>query len=136
MSAVPETNLPTNRSSVSTSAASRMSDEENPSGFVRCKLPWIAGAGALVIFLVTLNHWMNLRSLPAAAKVAGWEWSLPHQAPLFYLVTLPIRLFPASIQPLVMNVFTAICAALTLALLARSIALLPHDRTHEQRQRE
>jgi tetratricopeptide (TPR) repeat protein len=29
-----------------------------------------------------------------------------------------------------------VCAVLTLALLARSVALLPHDRTHEQRQKE
>jgi tetratricopeptide (TPR) repeat protein len=32
--------------------------------------------------------------------------------------------------------FAAGCAALTLALLARSVALLPHDRTNEQRLRE
>jgi tetratricopeptide (TPR) repeat protein len=113
-----------------------MSDDENRMGFVRCKLPWIAGAGALLLFLVTLNHWVSLRSLPSAAKVAGWEWGLPLQAPLFYLVTYPIRWFPASVQALAMNGFTAICAALTLVLLARSVALLPHDRTHEQRLRE
>ncbi len=113
-----------------------MSDEDNRMGFVRCKLPWIAGAAAFALFLITLNHWVNLRSLPIAAKIAGWEWGLPIQAPLFFLVTLPLRWFPASIQPFAMNVFTALCATLTLVLLARSVALLPHDRTHEQRQRE
>lgn len=113
-----------------------MSDEDNRIGFVRCKLPWIAGAGVFALFLLTLNHWVNLRSLPTAAKVAGWEWGLPIQQPLFYLVTLPLKLFPASILPLAMNLFTALCAALTLVLLGRSVALLPHDRTHEQRQRE
>src|SRR6185436_6731168 len=136
MSALPETNLPTNRSSVSTKAASRMSDEDNRMGFVRCKLPWIAGAAAFALFLITLNQWVNLRSLPVAAKIASWEWGLPLQGPLFYLVTLPLKWFPAAVQPLAMNVFTAICAALTLVLLGRSVALLPHDRTHEQRQRE
>ena len=113
-----------------------MSDEENPRGFVRSKLPWIAGVGALVVFLVTLNHWVNLRSLPTAAKVAGWEWGLPVQAPLFFTATLPIRFLPAGVQALAMNLFAAVCAALTLVLLARSVALLPHDRTHEQRLRE
>src|ERR1019366_2908575 len=32
--------------------------------------------------------------------------------------------------------FSAVCAALTLGLLARSVALLPHDRTDAQRERE
>src|SRR5208282_2880746 len=32
--------------------------------------------------------------------------------------------------------FTALCAALTLGLLARSVRLLPHDRTRDQRLRE
>src|SRR5262249_11777483 len=35
-----------------------------------------------------------------------------------------------------LNGFAAGCAALTLVLLARSVALLPHDRTNEQRLRE
>jgi hypothetical protein len=35
-----------------------------------------------------------------------------------------------------LNLFTALCAALTLGLLARSVHLLPHDRTREQRLRE
>jgi len=114
-----------------------MSKEKNPQGgFVRSTLPWIAGAAALVVFLFTLNHWVNLRSLPVTAKVAGWELSLPGQWPLFYTITYPFRFFPAGIEPLALNAFTALCGALTIVLLARSVALLPHDRTHEQRQRE
>lgn len=113
-----------------------MSDEENPHGFVRSKLPWVLGVGAFLLFLATLNHWVNLRSLPTAARVAGWEGSLPTQQPLLHLVTYPVRFFPAALQPLVLNVFTALCAALSVLLLARSVALLPHDRTHEQRLRE
>ena len=35
-----------------------------------------------------------------------------------------------------LNVFTAVCAALTLAILARSVRLFSHDRTKEQRLRE
>ena len=37
---------------------------------------------------------------------------------------------------LALNLFSAACGVLTLALLARSVALLPHDRTDEQRRRE
>src|SRR5205807_1587784 len=46
------------------------------------------------------------------------------------------RWLPAKTVPYALNLFSAVCAALSLALLARSVMLLPHDRTHEQRQRE
>ena len=45
-------------------------------------------------------------------------------------------MLPEAWVPLALNLFSAVCAAATLALLARSVTLLPHDRTHEQRQRE
>jgi tetratricopeptide (TPR) repeat protein len=113
-----------------------MPKEENPQGFVRTKLPWMIAGGALLVFVLTINHWVNLRSLPVAGKITGWDWTLPVQWPLFYTLTYPFRFLPAGIQPLALNLFTAVCAALTLGLLARSVALLPHDRTHEQRTRE
>lgn len=113
-----------------------MSNEENPPGFVRSKLPWIVGAGTLVVFLLTLNHWVSLRSIAMTAKVAGWGSDLPMQWPLFLVLTFPFRFLPVGIQPIALNFFTALCAGVTVALLARSIALLPHDRTHEQRVRE
>jgi tetratricopeptide (TPR) repeat protein len=99
-------------------------------------LAWVAGAAALALYLVTLNHWVSLSSLPLVAKVTGWDWVLPIQAPLFYLVTYPFRLLPVAWQPVGLNVFSAVCAAFSLGLLARCVVLLPHDRTHEQRQRE
>jgi hypothetical protein len=113
-----------------------MQKEENPRAFVRTKLPWILTGVTLAVFLLTLNTWVNLRSLPVVAKITGWDWSLPIQYPLLFLVTYPISWLPATIQPLAANVLTAVFAALTLGLLARSVAILPHDRTHEQRQRE
>jgi tetratricopeptide (TPR) repeat protein len=113
-----------------------MSNDDNSQGFVRSKLPWIAGAGTLVVFLLTLNHWVSLRSLRMAASIAGWEMELPMQWPLFFTITYPFRFLPGGIQPIALNLFTALCAALTVALLARSVALLPQDRTHEQRIRE
>src|SRR5262249_45980847 len=56
--------------------------------------------------------------------------------PLSFLATLPIRLIPASHVPLAMNLLSAFFAAATLAVLARSVALLPHDRTEMERLRE
>jgi tetratricopeptide (TPR) repeat protein len=104
--------------------------------FVQSGLPWIVGAVAFLLYAATLNHWVTLDSLPFVAKVTGWDWTLPFQTPLFYVVTYPFRWLPGSLQPVALNLFSAICSALTLTLLARSVALLPHDRTHQQRQRE
>ncbi len=104
--------------------------------FVRARLPGLVAAGALLIYLITLNHWLSLSSLQQVAMVSGWTWQPPVHGPLFWLVTLPFRLLPAKLIPLALNLFAAVCAALTLALLARSVALLPHDRTHDQRHQE
>src|SRR5688572_12624784 len=131
-----ETNLPTSSRMVSTGSAPSMSNEDNTQGFVQTRLPWIAGAGTLIVFLLTLNHWVSLRSLGMTARIAGWDMDLPVQWPLFFTITYPFRFLPAGIQPIALNLFTALCGALTVALLARSIAILPQDRTHEQRIRE
>ena len=104
--------------------------------FVPALLPWLVAAGALAIYLVTLNHWMSLASLPHVARVSGWIWLPELNGPLFWLVTYPFRWLPARAIPLALNLFSAICAALTLALLSRSVALLPHDRSHDQRLKE
>jgi tetratricopeptide (TPR) repeat protein len=119
-----------------TSSASNMSSEPNRREFVSRRLPWIVGAGALIVFLVTLNQWLNLRNVGYVARVAGWEMELPVQWPLFFTLTFPFRFLPAGIQPMALNLFAVICATLTVVLLARSVALLPHDRTHDQRIRE
>lgn len=100
-------------------------------------LPWLAAMAVLMIYLVTLNHWVTTASIGTVAKIVQWDsWSLTLQAPLFFLLTYPIRWFPGSSQPFILNVFSALCASGALALLAKSIALLPHDRTRDQRIRE
>lgn len=96
----------------------------------------MVGGAALLVFLVTLNQWLNLRNVGFVARVAGWEMELPVQWPLFFTLTFPFRFLPAGIQPLALNLFAVICATLTVVLLGRSVALLPHDRTHDQRIRE
>jgi tetratricopeptide (TPR) repeat protein len=105
--------------------------------------PWLVVFGGLLLYGLTLNHWVSLKALLLMAQVTGWDWH-PYPlnwhpevvAPLFLVLTAPIRLLPVAWQPVTLNVFTAVCAALTLGLLARSVRLLPHDRTREQRLRE
>ncbi len=104
--------------------------------FISSKLPWLIAGGAFLVYLVTLNHWVSLSNMPTVARASGWVWQPQLYGPLFWLATFPFRWLPTSTIPVALNLFAAICATLTLALLARSVRLLPHDRTHEQRQRE
>ena len=101
--------------------------------FARDTLPWVVGAAALVVYLVTLNHWVTLSNLQLVTRVNGWNWQPPIIQPLLVLLTYPFRWLPAAWVPLALNIFTAICASLTLGTLARSVALLPHDRVEQQR---
>src|ERR1035437_3236820 len=106
-----------------------MDSKTTKGNFVRPFLPWTVAAGMLLVYLVTLSHWVTLSSLPLLGQVAGWDWPKNNLGPLHFLVTYPFRWLPVNWLPVVLNLFAAICAALTLALLARSVALLPHDRT-------
>src|ERR1035441_2602388 len=101
--------------------------------FSRDGLPWIVGAAALAVYLVTLNHFVTLTSLALVNRVSGLDWHPMLSQPLACLLTFPFRWLPAGCVPLALNAFTAVCAALTLATLARSVALLPHDRMEQQR---
>lgn len=89
-----------------------------------------------VVYLLTLEHGVTPANLVSVTQISGWDWRPAISGPLTFLATYPLRWLPASLLPLGLNVFAALCASLTLALLARSVMLLPHDRTHEQRQRE
>ena len=112
-------------------------DEFAPTkSFVRSWLPWLIAAAALVIYAATLNHWVTVESVGYVSRIGDWDWQPGLFPPAYYLVTAPFRLLPANVLPIALNLFSAVCATLTLALLARSVALLPHDRTHEQRERE
>jgi tetratricopeptide (TPR) repeat protein len=101
--------------------------------FVRDGLPWAVGAAALAAYLATLNHWMTLSSLPQVARANGWDWQPMLSRPLLYLLTCPFGRLPEGWVPVALNGFAALCACLTLAMLARSVALLPHDRVEQQR---
>lgn len=104
--------------------------------FVPRLLPWFLAALALVVYLLTLNYWVSLFNLKAVARTSGWMWQPEVYNPVAFVVTRPFHWLPTAQIPLALNVFSAVCAVLTLGLLARSVALLPHDRTDAQRRRE
>lgn len=104
--------------------------------FVPRLLPYVLGAVMLVIYWFTLNHWVTLLNLGLVATVSGWSWQPQILNPLTYLVTLPFRWLPTAHIPVALNLLSTFCGAATLAVLARSVALLPHDRTEMERMRE
>lgn len=104
--------------------------------FVRMILPWLVAVVMLAVYCLTLNTWVSLINLDTVARVSGWMWTPDFGGPLFHLVMLPFRMLPAGTIPVALNLFSALCAALTLALLTRSVGLLPHDRTEAQAIRE
>lgn len=99
-------------------------------------LPWIIALAALAIYVATLNTFVSLSSLPTANEVAGWEAYTQTTRPLLWLVTRPVSWVGGSAQFVAMNLLSAVLAALTLAQLVRTISILPHDRTRDQRNRE
>lgn len=104
--------------------------------FVPTILPWLLGAGMFTVYFFTLNHWVTLLNLDSVAKVAGFMWQPQIFSPLTYLVTLPLHLLSPANVPIALNLVAALCAALTLVLLARCVAILPQDRSEPQRERE
>ena len=110
--------------------------EDSQRSFVPTVLPWCVAGASFLLYAITLNHWVSLASLPVVAQVQGVGGSIALNGPLGFLASYPFKALPAAWQPIALNLLAAVCATLTLALLARSVALLPHDRTREQRQRE
>lgn len=104
--------------------------------FTRRVLPWLVAAAMLATYALTLNRWVSLSNVGVVARVSGWLWVPTFDSPLYYLATLPFRLLPTPAIPVALNWFSAVCAALALGLLARSVGLLPHDRTEAQQLRE
>jgi tetratricopeptide (TPR) repeat protein len=99
-------------------------------------LPWLLTVAAFVFYWFTLNRWVSPASLLHVASVSGWTWVPSVTNPLSFLATYPLHWLPPAQVPIALNVLAAACGALTLGLLARSIALLPQDRTDAQRKRE
>jgi len=111
------------------------SESSNSVRFVRVVLPWVLAAGMGALYLLTLNHWVSPESLGLIVNVSGLNYRVELLGPVTYLVTWPFRWMPPAWIAPALNLFAAGCAALSLAWLARAVALLPHDRTEAQRQR-
>jgi tetratricopeptide (TPR) repeat protein len=114
-----------------------MSFEQNsslPKRFVPSTLPWIIGLGALLVYLATLNTWATLTSIGVISRGLNWVWQPALQQPLLFLAVYPFRFLPEHLIPLALNVFNAVLASLVVGLLARTVALLPHNSTADQRE--
>ena len=104
--------------------------------FVGRILPWVVAVSGLLVYLATLNHWISPNNISQVARLSGDQPGAELYAPLYFLLTYPLHWLPAKLLPLALNIFSAVCGGLILMLLARSVALLPQDRTHQQRLRE
>jgi tetratricopeptide (TPR) repeat protein len=99
-------------------------------------LPWLLTVASFVLYWFTLNRWVSPANILSVANISGWTWVPVIANPLSFLATYPFRWLPPAQIPIALNLFAAACGALILGLLARSVALLPHDRTDAQRKRE
>lgn len=104
--------------------------------FVRTGLPWAVAGAMLLVYLLTLNRVITFQSLWPLARASGLDWHGVYTAPLTYLLTLPVRWLPGGVQLFALNLISALCAAASLGLLARCVAILPHDRTQLQRDKQ
>ncbi len=95
--------------------------------FITRLLPWLLGAVMLVIYGLTLTHGITQENFNQVARAEGLLWNPALVAPVTYLTTLPFGWLPPVWIPVGLNFFNALCAAVSLAWLARCVALLPHD---------
>ena len=95
--------------------------------FTARRLPWLLGVLMFAAYGLTLNHWVSPDSVVDVASLQGLNWLPRVTGPITYLLLEPFAILPPEWVPVAVNLFTALCAALSLGLLARSVALLPHD---------
>src|ERR1035437_10387863 len=84
-------------------------------------MPWLLALAMLAVYGLTLNHWVTLANLLPVAKISGFTWQPEFFSPLTFLFTYPFRWLPPAKIPLALNLFSAVCAAAALGLLARSV---------------
>lgn len=94
---------------------------------IRFTLPVIITTAAFFVYALSLSWGVTLNSLAFTMKIAGWDWQPMVNRPLAWLLTLPFRLLPGSWIPSALNLFSALVAAATLGILARSVQRLPWD---------
>jgi tetratricopeptide (TPR) repeat protein len=96
-------------------------------------LPKYVGWSAFAVYLLTLAHGVTADNLQWTARVADWDLQPLVGQPVLWLGTLPLRWLPATWTPVLLNIFSAWCGAWVLQLLARSVQILPQNRTPVQR---
>ena len=108
---------------MTTEQQEKLPRENSQQNFVTRFFPWIIAAGVLLIYLITLNHWVTLTSLPVVAKITGLDWHPANISwrpssiePLHFVLTYPFRWLSGNAQLIGLNLFSAVCGALTLAL--------------------
>ncbi len=97
--------------------------------------PQIVAVVAFLVFALSLSWGPTASSLPLTAKVAGWDWQPMTAQPLLWLFTLPLRFLPAGWIAVALNLLFAALAAATLGLVARSVQLLPWDKSWNEENR-
>ena len=83
---------------------------------------------AWLVYLVTLTHGVSLANLGLVAQLCGWDYQPLSNHPLWWLLTLPLRVLPAGVVPLAVNALAATCAALALGFLAATLERQAWDR--------
>ena len=96
-------------------------------------LPVIIGWAAFLVYSLTLCRGISLTNLPLTATLTGWQSAPVTGQPVLWLLTAPFRWLPPGWVPIAVNLSSSIWAAGSLALLARSVQLLPLNRLRVQR---
>lgn len=104
--------------------------------FAKHLLPWIVAGAMLLLYLVTMSHWLSFGNAGLVSQLAGRTWPQNNLMPVTLLLTFPLRFLAGAALPFMLNLLTVVAATLVVYLLARSVALLPHDHTQAQRERE
>ncbi len=107
-----------------------------PAEIYKTRSPWVLGLLFFVLYLSTLNRWVSVETLGVLAPVVGWDfWGLRMTEPILQLITLPFHFLSQGLAILGISVLNAVLASLAIVWLARSVMLLPQDRSTDQRVR-
>lgn len=106
-----------------------------PRSFNARILPWILGAGFLALYLLTAHPWVGPGNIQLVGQMLGWEPDAPYSEPYSFVIGKLLGWLPAGRLPHILNVLSGVFGATTIGILSRCVALMPHDRTREQRVR-
>ncbi|MBM3847305.1 MAG: hypothetical protein FJ405_13610, partial [Verrucomicrobia bacterium] len=99
-------------------------------------VPWIAIAIVGLIYVITMERWFSVTNLSYLTLINGWDWRVYSGSPLTYLAIRPLGLLPVSVQPAALSCLSAAFILGSLWLLARTVRILPQERTRLQRHRK